>query len=470
MSDYEESEYEMSEVESEQEEESSSDDKFLTTSELEEEMKETISEVQAILQVPPGVSRILLHKYKFNKHVLLEKFYECLDTNAFLIAAQVTPESPTTSESSTGECQICCDDSGELSGLACGHMACGECWKGYFTEKITAGGVGEIQCMESGCKLLVEDEKVLTYITDPTLIAAYRRLALESYVEINRELKWCPGTECGRAVKISHYEDHPISCPCGSTFCFTCGSDWHAPINCHLFKLWERRCLDDSETYNWIHANTKDCPRCHGAIEKNGGCNRILCRRCKFEFCWMCMRSWDVHGYSPCNSFEDKKAIDSRQKSRYSLDRYLFYYNRFVGHQKSLKLEEKLKTKIAKKMETLQNMSQMSWVEVQFLPQAVDILSVCRRTMMFTYAFAFYLKKDNNSLIFETNQKDLEMATEQLSGFLEQDSTFDTDDMKSLKMQVLDKCRYVEHRRQLLLDHCAEGTEQDFWKFDERNN
>ena len=76
----------------------------------------------------------------------------------------------------------------------------------------------------------------------------------------------------------------------------------------------------------------------------------------------------------------------------------------------------------------------MSWIEVQFLRKAVDVLSECRRTLMFTYAFAFYLKRDNNAIIFETNQKDLEMETEQLSGFLERD--LDNENLVTLKQKV----------------------------------
>lgn len=45
----------------------------------------------------------------------------------------------------------------------------------------------------------------------------------------------------------------------------------------------------------------------------------------------------------------------------------------------------------------------MSWIEVQFLKKAVDVLCLCRQTLMFTYVFAFYLKKNNQSIIFEVN-------------------------------------------------------------------
>ena len=104
----------------------------------------------------------------------------------------------------------------------------------------------------------------------------------------------------------------------------------------------------------------------------------------------------------------------------------------------SLKLENKLYDTVKEKMRELQQ-NKMSWIEVQFLMKSVDVLSECRRTLMYTYAFSFYLKKNNiqtsvfkvgeqihidhdyNYQIFQGNQKDLEMATKQLSEYLERD-------------------------------------------------
>lgn len=54
------------------------------------------------------------------------------------------------------------------------------------------------------------------------------------------------------------------------------------------------------------------------------------------------------------------------------------------------------------KMEELQNLG-MSWIEVQFLQRAVDVLCQCRQTLMYTYVFAFYLRKNNQSIIFEAS-------------------------------------------------------------------
>ena len=45
----------------------------------------------------------------------------------------------------------------------------------------------------------------------------------------------------------------------------------------------------------------------------------------------------------------------------------------------------------------------MSVLQVQFLKKAVDILCQCRQTLMYTYVFAYYLRKNNQSVIFEVS-------------------------------------------------------------------
>ena len=39
--------------------------------------------------------------------------------------------------------------------------------------------------------------------------------------------------------------------------------------------------------------------------------------------------------------------------------------------------------------------------QVLFLKKSLDILCECRRTLMYTYVFAYYLRKNNQSSIFE---------------------------------------------------------------------
>lgn len=69
----------------------------------------------------------------------------------------------------------------------------------------------------------------------------------------------------------------------------------------------------------------------------------------------------------------------------------------------------------------------------------MNVLCQCRQTLMYTYAFAYYLLKNNHTLIFEDNQRDLEMATETLSEYLERDITSNT--IADIKIFVQDKAK-----------------------------
>lgn len=115
-------------------------------------------------------------------------------------------------------------------------------------------------------------------------------------------------------------------------------------------------------------------------------------------------------------------------------------------------------------MEDLQRTSDLTWIECQFLRQAVDVLFQCRMTLKWTYAFAFYLdQKSNQTTLFEDNQRDLELAVEQLSEMLEMPLEQMLQDLKEIKRKVLDKKVYVAHRREVLLEDTTRGLLEDRW-------
>ena len=170
----------------------------------------------------------------------------------------------------------------------------------------------------------------------------------------------------------------------------------------------------------------------------------------------MCMGLWSEHGTSwyNCNRFEEKSGLDGRDaqaKSRISLERYLHYYNRYANHEQSAKLDKDLYNKTKKKMENLQTASGLSWIQVQFLATASQALQQCRQTLKWTYAFAYYLARNNFTEMFEDNQKDLEMAVESLSEMFEKPTT----ELINLRVDILDKTAYCTKRTIILLEDTA---------------
>lgn len=464
----------------------------LNANQIVENMVSSIREVNSVVQLNTTITRILLNHFQWDKERLYERLYdgnrEALFKEARIIDTsmqQTIQNNPVNSAQQQQQqnhqrpallgsrnrqlqCPICCLDSNQLTGLGCGHVFCRNCWVMYLSTKIMEEGQsGRITCAAHDCNMLVDDQTVLPLVTDPKVKLRYQQLITNSYVECNKQMRWCPKPECGHAVKVAYPEFQPVKCHCGTIFCFLCGDSWHEPVKCDLIRKWKKKCDDDSETSHWIAANTKECPKCHVTIEKNGGCNHMICKNsdCKAEFCWVCLGSWLHHGSSwySCNRFDEtdaKAARDAQERSRALLQRYLFYCKRYMNHMASLKFENKLYAGVKEKMREMQQHN-MSWIEVQFLNRAVDVLCQCRQTLMYTYVFAYYQAKTNQSIIFEDNQRDLENATETLSEYLERDIT--SDNIKDIKQKVQDKYRYCASRRRLLLEHVQEGYEQDWW-------
>ncbi|KAK2154253.1 hypothetical protein LSH36_273g03080 [Paralvinella palmiformis] len=427
----------------------------LTTEQIVRHMVDCIKEVNTVVQIPATITRILLTHFKWDKEKLMECYYDGDQDKLFSEAHVISPFKKTLGATAKKE----------MTGLECGHKFCSACWSRYLTTKIMDEGMGQ----KYSYLFFLYYTVLLNFVRDPKVKLKYQHLITNSFVECNRLLRWCPSPDCGHVIRVHYYDCKPVKCACNHVFCFACGENWHDPVKCKWLSKWIKKCDDDSETSNWIAANTKECPKCNATIEKDGGCNHMVCKRCKFDFCWVCLGPWEPHGSSwyNCNRYDEdeaKKARDAQEKSRAALQRYLFYCNRYMNHMQSLKFENKLYATIKYKMEDMQQHN-MSWIEVQFLKKAVDVLCQCRQTLMFTYVFAFYLKKNNQSIIFEDNQKDLENATEQLSEYLERDITDDM--LVDIKQKVQDKYRYCESRRKVLLDHVHEGYEKDLWEYND---
>ncbi|KAF2664572.1 RING finger protein [Microthyrium microscopicum] len=453
--------------------------KVWTPKDIDEAQLRLINEVKDVLGQSPEATAILLRYSRWNREKLIEQY---MDNQAAVLEGAGLGESNSTEarvQTLTGfTCDICCDDTSPMTTFAikCGHRFCIDCYKTYVNAKVTdEAEAARIKCPADQCNRIV-DNKSMELLVPDNLTDRYHELLVRTYVDDLENLKWCPAPNCEFAIqcKVKAKELKKVvptvHCDCGHDFCFGCAYNDHLPAPCDLVKKWVKKCEDDSETANWISANTKECPKCASTIEKNGGCNHMTCRKCKHEFCWMCMGVWSEHGTSwyNCNRFEEKsgtEARDAQAKSRQSLERYLHYYNRYANHEQSAKLDKDIYVKTEKKMTQLQNHAQLSWIEVQFLDSASKALQRCRQTLKWTYAFAFYLERNNLTEIFEDNQKDLEMAVENLSELFEKP----TDQLEKMKVEMMDKTAYCNKRRIILLNDTADNLRKSrhaFWSND----
>lgn len=331
-------------------------------------------------------------------------------------------------------------------------------------------------------------------VADPMLRHPLLVAAARAEIDLRHDkYRWCPAVDCSMLVELLHDERSElfdrttnlnldlvpiVTCPASDEFCFDCQYENHLPCPCWLVAKWIKRCEDDSETANWIEANTQACPKCQAQIEKNGGCNHMSCRKCHQDFCWICLGDWAAHKEQnwQCNRYNPEEVAEvKKRRSRHqqSLNRYLHFYKRYSVHQISMEGDKKTLLVVHRcmleymKVQARSKERNISWNDVQFLSDAIHSLSSGRKTLMWTYAFAFQLEATNYAQIFEQMQDYLNKTVEDLSSLFEQITVAKTAELTakmitSRKAEIVDLAALVT-RRKFKLINCADNGIQRGW-------
>lgn len=208
-------------------------------------------------------------------------------------------------------CGICFDfiAEGGKPGTAlssCGHWFCDECWIDHCRSRMNMGSVN-ITCPEHGCKEIVADAVLLTFINVFEVLGIKRRdhdLKLQA-----SDAKWCPNPNCCRAIIVTNPEKaKDVACKCGAHICFQCLQPPHWPVPCDKAPAyWKKLKLlgdDITKSESFVKVRGKSCPKCKRFIEKLGGCFGMDCP-CGANFCWGCLGTYpNNHVHSEkCNQF-----------------------------------------------------------------------------------------------------------------------------------------------------------------------
>jgi len=397
--------------------------RLLVSTDLLPEINKIISDVAETLSLSKITATSLLLDYKWVAEQLYEAYYS--DPDAVLsrggVSARCHSKTLATKRPcfDTTVCLICLEDSLEMHCMPCKHAFCRDCWRGYLEASVGEGP----SCLYKTCPYPKCNEKVTREDIEavaPNLLPKYSHYLLRSYVEINPCARWCPGLDCDK-VGISATGWGSLSCDCGTSFCLRCGAEPHTPLSCKNLAHWNKKCASESETTRWVICNTKPCPKCSVRIEKNSGCNHMVCQSCKFEFCWNCLKSSDHSNlHANCSQYDPKEAIaanSSIETTKIELNRYLHYFTLYNTHRKSEDFAKEQLAQTEQRMISFQDSSETStWQDLQYLKTAAEQLIECRRFLKYSYVYAYYLS-DNITTRghFDYLQGVLEKFTENLS-------------------------------------------------------
>ncbi|GMH17519.1 hypothetical protein Nepgr_019360 [Nepenthes gracilis] len=442
--------------------------KVITKESLLAAQTEDVHRIMELLSLREHHARTLLIYFCWDVEkvlaVLVEKGKDRLYAEA---GVSVVEHRDPCSSSSSLSCGVCIEDKSadEFTIMDCGHYFCNNCWTEHFIVQIREGQSRRIRCMEHKCSSICDEAKIRNLVTarDSDLAEKFDRFLLESYIDDNKRVKWCPSVpHCGNAIRVEDDEFCEVECACGEQFCFSCSYEAHSPCSCLMWEFWAKKCQDESETVNWITVNTKPCPKCHKPVEKNGGCNLVMCV-CGQSFCWICggatgrEHTWtSIAGHS-CGRYKEDH-VSKTERAKRELWRYVHYHNRYKAHTDSYKLEAKLKETIQRKISKLEE-KESTFKDFSWVTNGLYRLFRSRRVLSYSYPFAYYMfgddlfknemtKKDKEikQNLFEDQQQQLEANVEKLSMCLEEPfDGFNEDKVKEIRMQIITMSSIVDN-------------------------
>ncbi|KAL7148142.1 hypothetical protein ABFS83_06G157800 [Erythranthe nasuta] len=375
-----------------------------------------ISHVCSLLSVSKTLACTLLRRHNWSLTSISDNWLVVEEKLLFPQQELLNPLPPY--EEKNDLCNICFEvvSSERMLSCPCGHPFCSDCWKYYIMVSINDGpGCLSLSCPEPGCKSSVGLELVDLLASDEDK-ERYYRYFLRSYVECHGNTRWCPAPRCDRAVQIETRvrENYDVACDCSHRFCWNCGEECHRPVDCKTVTEWIELSSseEDINTATWIMAYTKPCPGCGTNIEKDQGCNHMICRRpCRREFCWLCLQPWENHTHASCN--EKKECNTEVKRVRKNLTKFGHHYEGWVSnHMRMRTATSGLRTVLDKL-----GCEYSNYFKFGFLIEALEQIVECRSMLKWSYVYGYYLsltKKATKIAFFEFLQKQAEVNIERL--------------------------------------------------------
>lgn len=315
---------------------------------------------------------------------------------------------PPTANDTPASAQVCCicfdggegDDSvlNACRSLACGHLTCDTCLKMHVRSQLESWGRARMCCPGVGCK----EELALDLIgqlfpENPGLISRLEEMRAAAIVQAHPRARVCPEPRCGHTVFLQEEFDtnvaRDVRCSNGHCFCLGCGfAKGHGPLDCRYHERWSVLTAGSGEvdtaeraSENFIRENTQNCPLCRASIQRNGGCNHMICRLCGKHFCYVCGGDWALHGteYYNCRFTlnQDRPQGDAETRWR---DDCMFEYQRQLGRCARL-------PGVGRRVDELNAYFDLG-LPATFASELAGVVAEARWVMSRCYAAKFYLR------------------------------------------------------------------------------
>lgn len=341
-------------------------------------------------------------------------------------------------------CGICCEETEDIVSLSCEHAYCRTCYSQYLSINMDdRAKTLTLRCPFPKCKHRILPIFYEEYVNEEH--KKYMDYLINNFDECINSVSLCKNPECEMVYISDDFEQYMggvmneahickntlnnkfVECiKCKNRKCFQCGEEDHYPIDCEKMRQWLEKERNDGDTVSWIIVNTKKCPNCRFAIEKNQGCRHMKCQKCNHHFCWDCMNKWEeVCGYGkPCKGIMNKNIPQDtddniKLKLKNDLNYYQKYYSAYMVQKDSLKYTMKQWVNLKNKKEELIEMHGLLNESGDYLIDAVECVVKGRNIIKHLIIFDYFETDSNKKVLLEDYRIKLISMIEYLTSLIE---------------------------------------------------
>lgn len=197
-------------------------------------------------------------------------------------------------------CPVCFCEVTEPTELPCGHVYCTLCLQHFLRSSIgpnfsTLRCICEVESPQSPQNISCGRDipySVIRHLLSSTEEIELFQSSFLAYIHARPdEFRHCPTPDC-QVVYRPAREGTSLQCTsCLNRICTACHVEYHDGMACEEHRDNMKGGMDAFR--RWREENSvKSCPKCHVHIQKNGGCNHMMCVYCKTHICWVCMATF----------------------------------------------------------------------------------------------------------------------------------------------------------------------------------